>query len=96
MQIGAEEEKEEDLDQVLETQQKRKRAPTSHFDASPDDAGKDQPKRKAKTAASAEFKPPLRSGSHPSRGTVASPIGGGTVARSLSSKLTKVGGQNKK
>ena len=30
--------------QVLETQQKRKRAPATHFDASPD-SGKDQPKK---------------------------------------------------
>ena len=50
---------EQDPAQILETEQKRKRAPASHFDASPDDSGKDQPKKKAKTAASAsaEFKP---------------------------------------
>ena len=35
-----EEEEEDDPDQVLRTQQKWKRAPTSHVDASPDDAGK--------------------------------------------------------
>ena len=34
---------EEDPEQVLETQVKRKRAPAAHFDASPDDSGKDQP-----------------------------------------------------
>ena len=56
---------------------KRKRAPAAHLDASPDDPGKDQPKKKANTAvnASAEFKPPSRSGAQPSRGTVASPSG---------------------
>ena len=32
---------------------KRKRAPAAHFVASHDDSGKDQPKKKAKTAASA-------------------------------------------
>ena len=53
-----EEEEEVDPEQVLETQPKRKRAPAAHFDASPE-CGKDQPKKKAKTAsASAEFKPP--------------------------------------
>ena len=41
---GDREEEGEDLEQVLETQLKRKRAPASHFDASPDDAGKEQPK----------------------------------------------------
>ena len=72
------EEEEDDPEQVLEPQQKRKRAPASHFDARPDDSGKDQPKKKAKTAASAsaEFTPPSRSGAQPSRGTVASPSGG--------------------
>ena len=69
-------EEEEDLEQVRETQPKRKRAPAAHFDASPE-SGKDQPKKKAKTAASAsaEFKPPSRSRAQPSRGTVASPSG---------------------
>ena len=71
-----EEEKEEDPEQVLETQQKRKRAPASHFDAGPE-SGKEQPKKKGKTAASAsaEFKPPSLSAAKPSRGTVASPSG---------------------
>ena len=66
---------EEDPEQVLETQVKRKRGPAAHFDASPDDSGKDQPEKKAKTAASAsgEFKPPSRSAAQPSRGTVACP-----------------------
>ena len=91
-----EEDEEEDPEQVMETKtQKRKRAPTSHFDASPDDAPKDQPKKKAKTA-SAEFKPPSRSGSQPSRGTVASPSGGSSVARSLSAKLAKAAAPKKK
>ena len=95
---GDEEEEDEDLEQVLETQQNRKRAPASHFDASPDDSGKDQPKKKVKTAAiaNAEFKPPSRSGAQPSRGTVASPSGGSSVARSLNSKLAKVAGPKKK
>ena len=77
------EEEEDDLEQVLETQQKQKWAPASHFDASPDDSGKDQPKKKAKTAASAgaEFKPPSRSGAQPSRGIVASLSGGSSLAR---------------
>ena len=59
-----EETEKEDLEQVLQTQLKRKLAPAPHFDASPGDSGKDQPKKKAKTAASAsaEFKPPSRSG----------------------------------
>ena len=93
-----EEKEEEDPAQVLETQHKRKRAPASHFDASPDDSGKDQPKKKAKTAASAsaEFKPPSRSGAQPSRGTVASPSGGSTVGRNLGSRLSKVAGPKKK
>ena len=92
-----EEEEEEDPEQVLETQQKRKRAPAAHFDASPE-SGKEQPKKKAKTAAtaSAEFKPPSRSGAQPSRGTVASPGGTGAVARSLASRLAKVAGPKKK
>ena len=62
---------------MLETQQKRKRAPAFHFDVSPDDLGNDQLKKKAKSAASAsaEFKPPSHSGAQPSRGTVASPSG---------------------
>ena len=89
---------EEEDEQVLETQPKRKRAPTSHFDASPDDSGRNQPKKKAKTAASssAEFKPPSLSGAKPSRGTVASPSGGISVARSLNSRLAKVAGPKKK
>ena len=71
-----EEEEEGDREQVLETQQRRKRAPAAHFDASPE-SGKEQPKKKAKTAASAsaEVKPPSGSGVQPSRGTVASPSG---------------------
>ena len=89
---GDEEKEAEDLDQVLGTQQKQRRAPASNFDASPDDAGKDQAKKNAKTAASAEFKPVSDSCSEPSCGIVASPIGGGTVARSLSSKLAQVAG----
>ena len=91
------EEKKEDPEQVLESQQKRKRAPATHFDASPE-SGKDQPKKKAKTAASAsaEFKPPSRSGAQPSRGTVASPSGTSAVARSLGSRLAKVAGLKKK
>ena len=89
---------EADPAQVLETQQKRKRTPAAHFDASPDDSGKDQPKKKAKIAAtaSAEFKPPSRSGAQPSRGTVASPSGTSMVARSLGSKLAKDAGPKKK
>ena len=73
-------------------------APGSQSDASPDDAGKDQPKKKAKTAAStsAEFKPTSRSGGQTTRGTVASPSGGGTVARCLNSRLAKVAGPKKK
>ena len=92
-----EEEEEEDPEQVLETQPKRKRAPAAHFDASPE-SGKDQPKKKAKTAASAsaEFKPPSRSGAQPSRGTVASPSGTSAVARNLGSRLAKVAGPKKK
>ena len=92
-----EEEEEDDPEQVLETQQKRKRAPATHFDASPE-SGKEQPKKKAKTAvtASAEFKPPSRSGAQPSRGTVASPSGTSAVARSLGSRLAKVAGLKKK
>ena len=83
---------------MLETQQQRKRAPATHFDASPDDSGNDPPKKKAKTAAtaSADFKPPSRSGAQPSRGTVASPSGTSTVARSLGSRLAKVAGPEKK
>ena len=83
------EDEEGDLDEVLETQLKLKRPPTSGFDASPDDVPNDQPKKKAKTAASAEFKPPSRFGSQPSCGTIASPSGVGSVARSLSAKLAK-------
>ena len=68
---------------MLETQQKCKCAPAAHFDVSPDESGNEQRKKKATTAAtaSAEFKPPSRSGAQPSRGTVASPRGGGTVPR---------------
>ena len=93
-----EESEEDDLEQVLETQQKRKRASASHFDASSPDSGKEQSKKKAKTAASAtaEFKPPSRSGTLPSRGTVASPSGTNTTARSLGSRLAKVAGPKKK
>ena len=93
-----EEKEEEDPAQVLGTQQKRKRAPTSHCDASPDDLGKDQLKKKARTAASAsaEFKPPSHSGAQPSHGTVASLGGGSTMARNLGSKLAKVAGPKKK
>ena len=92
-----EEEVEEDPEQVLETQQKRKRAAAAHFDANRD-SGRDQPKKKAKTAAtaSAEFKPPLRSGAQPSRGPVASPSGTSAVARNLGSRLSKVAGPKKK
>ena len=92
------EEEEYDPEQVVETQQKRKRASASHFDASTDDSGKDQPKKEAKTAASAtaEFKPPSRSGAQQSPGTVASPSGGSPVARILNSGLAKVGGPKKK
>ena len=39
-----EEEEEEDPEQVLETQQIRKRAPAAHFDASPE-SGKEQPEK---------------------------------------------------
>ena len=83
---------------MLETQQKRKRPPAYRFDASPDDSGNDQPKKKAKTAAtaSAEFKPPSRSSAQPSRGTVASPSGASTVARNLGSRLAKVAGPKMK
>ena len=93
-----EETQEERPAQVLETPQKRKRAAAAHFDASPDDSGKDQPKKKAKTAASAsaEFKPPSRSGAQPCRGTVASPSGRSRVARSLGSRLAKVAGPKNK
>ena len=95
---GDVEEEAEDLEQIMETQQKRKRAPASHFEASPDDSGKDQPKKKAKTAASAsaKFKPPARSGAQPSRATVASPSGGSSVARNLNSRLAKVARPQKK
>ena len=89
---------EEDPEQVLETQVKRKLAPAAHFDASPDDLGKDQPKKKAKTAAtaSAEFKLPSRFVAQPSRGTVASPSGTSTVPRNLGSRLSKVARPKKK
>ena len=92
------EEEDDDPAQVLEPQQKRRRAPACHFDAIPDDWGKDQPKKNAKTAASAgaEFKPPSRSGAQPSPSTVASPSGGISVARSLNSRLAKNAGPKKK
>ena len=92
-----EKEKEEDPEQVLDTQLNRYRAPAAHFDAGPE-SGKDQPKKSAKTAASAsaEFKPPSRSGAHPSRGTFASPSGTLVVARNLGSRLAKVAGPKKK
>ena len=94
---GDEEEEEEDLGQVLETQQKQQGGRFSRLDASPNDMGKDQPKKKANTAASgsAEFKPLSRSGPQASHGAVASPGGEGTVARSLFSKLAKVAGPKK-
>ena len=90
-------EEEEHPEQVLETQQKRKRAPVAHFDASPD-SSKDQLKKKAKSAAaaSAEFKPPSRSGPQLSPGTVASPSGTSAVARNLGSRLSIVAGLRKK
>ena len=91
-----EEDEEEDLDQVLETKQKQKQAPTCHVDASPDHASKDRPKKKSNTVASAEFKPPSRSGPQPSHGTVASASGGGSVARGLSTRLAKVAAPEKK
>ena len=50
---GNGDDQEEGLDQVLETQKKQKHAPASHRDARPDDAGKDEQKNKANTAASA-------------------------------------------
>ena len=53
-------------------------------------------KTKTAASASAEFKPPSRSGAHPSRGTVASPSGTSAVARSLGSRLAKVAGPKKK
>ena len=92
-----EEEEEEDPEQVLDTQQKCKRAPAAHLDANPE-SGKEQPKKKAKTAASAsaEVKPPSRSGAQPSRGTVASPSGTSAVVRSLGSRLAKVAGPKRK
>ena len=92
-----EEEEEIDPEQVLETQQKRKRALAAHFDASPE-SGKEQPKKKAKTAASAtaDFKPPSRSGAQPSRGTVAPLSGTSAVARILDSRLAKVAGPKRK
>ena len=91
------EEEEEDPEQVLETQQKRKRAPAAHFDASPE-SGKEQPKKEAEIAASvsAKFKPPSRSGAQLSRGTVALQSGTSVVARSLSSRLAKVAGPKTK
>ena len=89
---------EEGSEQVLGTKVKRKWAPAAHFDASPDDSGKGQPKKKAKTAASAgaEFKPTSHSGAQPSRGGVASPSGTSTVARNLGPRLSKVAGPKKK
>ena len=87
---------EEDPDHVWKTQHKQKRASTSHVDASPDDAYRDQPKGKVKTVTSAEFKPPFSSGSQPSRGTASSPNGGGSVAGSLSARLAKVAAAKKK
>ena len=92
-----EEEEEDDPEQVVETQQKRKQAPAAHFDASPE-SGKEQPKKKAKTAATAnaEFKPPSPSGAKPSRGTVASPSQTSAMTRSLGSRLAKVAGPKKK
>ena len=86
-----EEEEEEDPEQVLETQPKRKRASAAHFDASLE-SSKDQPKKKAKTAASAsaEFRPPWRCGAQPSRGTVASLSGTSALAINLGSRLAKV------
>ena len=92
-----EEEEEEDPEQVLETQPKCKRAPAAHCDASPE-SGKDQPKKKAKTAgsASAEFKSPSRSGAQPSRGTVATPSGTSAVATNVVSRLAKVARPKKK
>ena len=89
-----EEVEEDDGDQVMETQ-KRKPTPAYPFDASPHDAPKDQPKEKAKTAG-AEFKPSSRSGSQPSLGTVGSPGGGSSVARSPSAKLAKAAAPKKK
>ena len=93
-----EETEKEDPAQVLETQQKRKRAPAAHCGASHDDSDMDQPKKKENTAATAcaEFKPPSRSGAQPSRGTVASPSGTSTVARSLGFRLAQVAGPKKK
>ena len=92
-----EEEEDEDPEKVLETQQKRKRAPAAHLDASTE-SGKDQPKEKEHTAASAsaEFQPPSRSGAQPSRGTVASPGRTSAVARKLNSRLAKVAGARTK
>ena len=92
-----EEEEEEDPEQVLETQQKRKWALAAHFHASPD-SSKAQPKKKAKTvaSASAEFKPASLFGARPSRGTVASPSGTSAVARNLGSRLSKVAEPKKK
>ena len=89
---------EEDPEQVLETQVKPKLAPAAHYDASPDHSGKDQPKKKAQTAAtaSAEFKPPSCSGAQPSGCAIAPPSGTDTVARNLGSRLSKVAGPKKK
>ena len=89
---------EEDPAQVLETRQKRKRLPASQFHASTYDSGKDQSTNQAKTAvtASAEFKPPSRSGAQSSGATVASPSGTSTVARSLGCTLAEVAGRKKK
>ena len=68
--------------------QRGKRTPASHFDAVPNDARKEQPKKKA-TTAGAEFKPALPCSSQPSRGTVASRCEASSVARSLSDRLAK-------
>ena len=89
---GDEELEEEDPAQLLESQQKHQRAIASHFDANPDDSDKDEPKKKAKTAATGgpEFKPPPRPGGQSSRGTVASQSGTSTVARGPGCRLAKV------
>ena len=89
-----EEVEQDDLEHVMGTR-KRKQTPTCFFEASPDGAPKDQPKKKAKTAG-AEFKPSSHFGSQPSRGIVASPSGGSSVARSLSAELAKAAAPKKK
>ena len=92
-----EDEEEQNPEQVVETQPKRKQAPAAHFDASPE-SGKDHPKGKAITAASAsaEFKPPSRSGAQLSRGTVALPLGQVQWQETVGSRLAKVAGPKKK